>query len=39
MSMGRREVERQGLLWVATGDAAQGPRQGLRMKTWTELVC
>ena len=26
MSMGRREVERQGLLWVATGDAAQGPR-------------
>ena len=26
MGMGRREVERQGMLWVATGDAAQGPR-------------
>ena len=26
MGMGRREVERQGTFWVATGDAAQGPR-------------
>jgi transposase len=50
MGMGRREVERQGLLWVATGDAAQGPRHVFYEKlnsllaeagfdTWIEEVC